>query len=88
MVFRGRSPRNSIIPHKKYNPYSFENHSTADLYYDATNQTLYIGSVFLITGTMQLGCIFTHSRVYETSSVYIAVFPFTGAIVKFPVTEN
>ena len=27
-----------------YNPYTLENHSTADLYYDATNQTL--GYVF------------------------------------------
>ena len=44
MEFRGRSPRNSIIPREGYNPYILENHSTADLYYDATNQTL--GSVF------------------------------------------
>ena len=30
MVFRGQSPRNSIIPHEGYNPYTLENHSTAD----------------------------------------------------------
>jgi hypothetical protein len=45
-IFRGRSPRNSIIPHEGYNPYTLENHSTADLYYDATNQT--VGSVSTI----------------------------------------
>ena len=59
MVFRGRSPRNSIIPHKGYNPHTLENHSTADLYYDATTQTL--GSVSLpqsLYFTMQLGYIF------------------------------
>jgi hypothetical protein len=46
MGFRGRSLRNAIIPHEGYNPYTFENHSTADLYYDATNQTL--GSISTI----------------------------------------
>ena len=71
MVFRGRSPRNSIIPHEGYNPYTLENHSTADLYYDATTQTL--GSVSLpqsLYFTMQLGCIFIHPRVYEISRVH------------------
>ena len=71
MVFRGRSPRNSIIPHKGYNPYTLENHSTADLYYDATTQTL--GCVSLpqsLYFTMQLGCIFIHPRVYEISRVH------------------
>ena len=41
MEFRGRSPRNSIIPREGYNTHTLENHSTADLYYDATNQTLH-----------------------------------------------
>ena len=71
MVFRGRSPRNSIIPHEGYNPYTLENHSTADLYYDATTQTL--GSVSLpqsLYFTMQLGCIFIYPRVYEISRVH------------------
>ena len=74
IVFRGRSPRNSIIPHEGYNPYTLENHSTADLYYDATtrhwgvfpclnlSQSLYF--------TMQLGCIFIHPRMYEISRVH------------------
>ena len=54
-----------------YNPYTLENHSTADLYYDATTQTL--GSVSLpqsLYFTMQLGCIFIHPRVYEISRVH------------------
>ena len=45
--------------------------STADLYYDATTQTL--GSVSLpqsLYFTMQLGCIFIHTRVYEISRVH------------------
>ena len=66
MVFQGLRSRNSIIPHKGYNPYTLENHSTADLYYDATTQTL--GSVSLpqsLYFTMQLGCI-----VYEISRVH------------------
>ncbi len=40
MVFWGRSLRNSIIPHKEYNPYILENHSTADLYYAVVSYTL------------------------------------------------
>ena len=32
------------LSHEGYNPYSLENHSTADLYYDATNHTF--GSIF------------------------------------------
>ena len=54
-----------------YNPYTLENHGTADLYYDATTQTL--GSVSLpqsLYFTMQLGCIFIHPRGYEISRVH------------------
>ena len=29
-----------IIPHQGHNPYTLDNHSIADLYYDAANQTL------------------------------------------------
>ena len=55
---------------RRYNPYTLENHSTADLYYDATNQAL--GSVFPTTlcFSMQLGCIVIHPRVYELSRVH------------------
>ena len=38
---RAKPDEYHIIPHKAY---TLENHSTADLYYDATNQTL--GSAF------------------------------------------
>ena len=68
MVFRGRSPRNFIIPHQGY---TLENHSIAELYYDATTQIL--GSVSLpqsLYFTMQLGCSFIHPRVYEISRVH------------------
>ena len=71
VVFQGRRPRNSIILHEGYNPYTLENHSTADLYYDATTQTL--GSVSLpqsLYFTMQLECIFIHPRVYEIFRVH------------------
>ena len=65
-----------IVPSVWYNgiprvPYTLENHTTADLYYDATTQTL--GSVSLpqsLYFTMQLGCIFIHLRVYEISRVH------------------
>ena len=64
-----------------YNPYTLENHSTADLYYDATTQTL--GSVSLpqsLYFTMQLGCIFIHPslgcmRFLEYMGFVLAVFP-------------
>jgi hypothetical protein len=78
MEFRGRSQRNSIIPHKGYNPYILENHSTADLYYDATK------GAFLpyFTTCMQLGCMLSYtlgSRVYKRLLVYmgfvLVVFP-------------
>ena len=70
MAFLGRSPRNSIVTHEGYNPYTLENHSTVDLYYDATNQTLEPPQTLLLIFTMQLGCIFIHPRVYETSRVH------------------
>ena len=60
-----------IIPHKGYNAYTLENHSTADLYYDAT--TGYWGVFSLpqaLCFTMQPGCrIVIHPRVYELSRV-------------------
>ena len=62
-----------------YNPYTLENHSTADLYYDATTQTL--GSVSLpqsLYFTMQLGCIsYTLGcmRFLEYMGFVLAVFP-------------
>ena len=49
------SPRNSIILPEGYNLYTIK-YSTADLYYDATNQTL-------------VGCISVRPRVYESSSI-------------------
>ena len=52
-------------------PYTLETSSTADLYNDATTQTL--GSASPTTAlyfAMQLGCIFIHSRVYEISRVH------------------
>ena len=70
-----------IIPHEGYNQYTLENHSTADLYYDATTQTLGCASPTTSTVlyfTMQLRCIFIHPRVYEISRVHgfvLAVFP-------------
>ena len=50
-------PEDSIIPHEGYkiNPCTLENHSTADLYYDAATQTT--NAVF----TMQLGCIVSYT---------------------------
>ena len=65
-------PRNSIIPHEGYNPCTLENHNTADLYYDATTQTL--GSVSLpqsLYFTMQLGC----TKFLEYMGFVLAVFP-------------
>ena len=72
------------MPHSGYNPCTLENHSTADLYYDATTlrwprhsgvfsppQALYF--------TMQLGCIYIHPKVCENSRVHglvLAVYPF------------
>ena len=53
-----------IVPREGYNPYALENHSTADLYYDATNQT--VGSVFPTTSTM----LFYAAGVYELSRVH------------------
>ena len=71
MEFRGLSPRNSIIPRKGYNQHTLENHSTTDLCYDATNQT--VESVSLPQApcfTVQLGCIVIHPRVYALSRVH------------------
>ena len=79
MVFRGRSPRNSIIPHKGYNPYTLENHSTADLYYDATTQTW---GVFPCLNHYTLLCswgVFSYTLGYmrfpEYMGFVLAVFP-------------
>ena len=91
MVFQGRSPRNSIIPHKGYNPYALENHSTADLYYDATTQTL--GSVSLpqsgtIYFTLQLWCIFIHPRCMrflEYMGFVLAVFPLKYGFIRVQI---
>ena len=64
-----------IIPREGYNPYTIvENYSIADLYYDATNQTLGPWGVFspsqALCFTMQLGCIVIHPRGYELSRVH------------------
>ena len=79
MVFRGQSPRNSIIPHEGYNPYTLENHSTADLYYDATTQTR---GVFPCVSHYTLLCsrgVFSYTlgcmRFLEYMGFVLAIFP-------------
>ena len=58
------------MAYKGYNPYTLENHSTADLYYDATNQTLSYNKHY--TSLYAARCIFEfiHPRVYETFRVH------------------
>ena len=63
---------------------------TADLYYDATNQTL--GSISppqALCFTMQLGCIIIHPRVYELSRVHgvvLVVFPLKCGFIMVQIT--
>jgi hypothetical protein len=88
MVFKGRSPRNSIIPHKGYNPYTLENHSTADLYYDATNQTVGSVSTILYYAARVYALIHPSMRLLEYMGFVLVVFPLKcGFIIVQSVLE-
>ena len=84
------STRNSFSKVYGYSPYTLENHSTADLYYDATNQTL--GSIFPTTSTMLYYAAVVYTLVcmsfLEYMGFVLVVLPLTCGFIIVQVQIN